>query len=82
MFARHAEAHRRLKAQFARREPERVYLAVVYGHPDSPSGTWRDTLVWDTRALIQKPAHRQDPSGTEALSEHVVLERFSRRGPH
>ena len=34
VFAKGAEAQKRLKAQFARREPDRVYLAVVYGHPD------------------------------------------------
>lgn len=76
VFAKHAEAQRRLRVQFGRREPERVYLAVVYGHPDPPSGTWRDMLVWDTKALIQKQTHRRDPSGTEAISEYHVLERF------
>jgi 23S rRNA pseudouridine1911/1915/1917 synthase len=76
VFAKHAEAQRRLKVQFARREPERVYLAVVYGHPDPPSGVWRDTLVWDTRALIQKQTHHRDPSGSEAISEYHVVERF------
>jgi 23S rRNA pseudouridine1911/1915/1917 synthase len=76
VFAKDPEVQRRLKAQFARREPERVYLAVVYGHPDPSSGTWRDTLVWDTRALIQKETHPRDPQGMEAVSEYHVLERF------
>ena len=35
-------AQQALKAQFIRREPERVYLAVVAGHPSPPEGTWRD----------------------------------------
>ncbi|HXG53814.1 MAG TPA: RluA family pseudouridine synthase, partial [Vicinamibacterales bacterium] len=43
VFAKDPDTQRRLKAQFARREPERVYLAIVYGHPDPPAGTWRDT---------------------------------------
>lgn len=76
VFALHAEAQRRLKVQFARREPERVYLAVVYGHPDPASGTWRDTLVWDTKAMIQKETSRQDPAGQEAICEYLVRERF------
>ena len=76
VFAKHAEAQRKLKVQFARREPERVYLAVVYGCPEPPSGTWRDTLVWDTKALIQKQTHRHDPAGMEAISEYHVRERF------
>lgn len=76
IFARHAAAQQRLKAQFARREPERVYLAVVYGHPDPPSGTWRDTIVWDTKALIQKETHPRDPRGLDAVSEYRVVESF------
>ena len=79
VFAKDAEAQQRLKAQFARREPDRVYLAVVYGHPDPSSGTWRDTLVWDTKALIQKETHPRDPNGTEAISEYRVVESLSRR---
>ena len=67
---------KRLKAQFARREPERVYLAVVYGRPDPPSGTWRDMLVWDEKALIQKETHPRDPRGTEAISDYRVVEPF------
>lgn len=76
VFAKHADAQRRLKGQFARREPERVYLAVVYGHPDPASGTWRDTLVWDEKALIQKQTHPRDPAGMEAASEYHTIERF------
>jgi 23S rRNA pseudouridine1911/1915/1917 synthase len=76
VFAKDPETQRRLKVQFARREPERVYLAVVYGHPSPPSGTWRDTLVWDTKALIQKETHRRDPDGMEAISEYRVIEPF------
>jgi 23S rRNA pseudouridine1911/1915/1917 synthase len=76
MFAKDAQSQQRLKGQFARRQPERVYLAVVYGHPDPRSGTWRDTLVWDTKALIQKETHPRDPNGTEAVSEYRVVESF------
>ena len=76
VFAKDPDTQRRLKVQFARREPERVYLAVVYGHPDPASGTWRDTLVWDTKALIQKQTHRNDPQGMEAISEYRVVESF------
>src|SRR5438270_8771808 len=54
LFAKTAAAQDALKAQFKKHEPERVYHAVVYGRPSPPSGTWRDTLTWDTKALIQK----------------------------
>nr|MBA2303302.1 RluA family pseudouridine synthase [Acidobacteriota bacterium] len=76
VFAKDPSAQRRLKAQFARREPERVYLAVVYGRPSPSSGTWRDTLVWDTKALIQKETHPRDPNGMEAVSEYHLVEAF------
>jgi 23S rRNA pseudouridine1911/1915/1917 synthase len=76
VFAKDPASERHLKSQFARRRPERVYLAVVYGHPTPSSGTWRDVLVWDTKALIQKETHRRDPSGTEAIADYRVVERF------
>jgi 23S rRNA pseudouridine1911/1915/1917 synthase len=76
VFAKHAPAQAALKEQFRRREPERVYWAVVYGHPDPPEGTWRDHLTWDTKALIQKETSPRDPRASEAISEYRVLQRF------
>jgi len=76
VFAKTMRAQAELKEQFKRREPERVYLAVVYGQPSPPSGTWRDHLVWDTKALIQKETHPQDPRASDAISEYRVLETF------
>jgi 23S rRNA pseudouridine1911/1915/1917 synthase len=76
MFAMHPEAHARLKEQFKRHEPERVYLAVVYGHPSPSAGTWRDRLIWDRRSLIQKATHPRDAGGKDARSEYRVLELF------
>jgi 23S rRNA pseudouridine1911/1915/1917 synthase len=77
VFAKDAHAQRTLKDQFKRREPGRVYLAVVYGAPDPSAGTWRDYLVWDEKALIQKETHPRDPRATEAISEYRVLETFA-----
>lgn len=76
VFTKSAEAQERSKEQFRQREPERVYWAVVYGHPQPPKGTWRDQLVWDRRALIQKPTRPRDPHGKEAISQYRVLESF------
>lgn len=76
VFARTADAQTRLKAQFRRREPSRFYLAVLYGHPTPASGTWRDHLVWDEKALIQKATHPRDPRATEAISEYRVREAY------
>jgi 23S rRNA pseudouridine1911/1915/1917 synthase len=76
VFAKTPSAQRALKDQFKRREAVRVYLAVVYSTPDPPQGTWRDFLVWDERALIQKDTHPKDPRATEALSMYRVVESF------
>lgn len=76
VFAKHAAAQAALKEQFRRREPERVYWAVVYGHPEPPQGTWRDHLTWDAKALIQKETSPRDPGASEAISEYRVLRRF------
>jgi len=77
VFAKTALAQSRVKDQFRRREPERVYWAVVYGHPSPPRGTWRDRLVWDTKALIQRQTHTSDPAGVDAECAYQVLERFA-----
>jgi 23S rRNA pseudouridine1911/1915/1917 synthase len=77
VFAKTSRAQEALKEQFKRREPERVYLAVVYGRPSPPQGTWRDHLVWDTKALIQKETHPGDPRASDAISEYRVIEAFA-----
>jgi 23S rRNA pseudouridine1911/1915/1917 synthase len=74
LFAKSAADQEALKAQFKRHQPERVYLAVVYGHPSPRAGTWRDTLVWDTRALIQKETSPRDPRGKTAICHYRVVE--------
>jgi 23S rRNA pseudouridine1911/1915/1917 synthase len=77
VFAKRPDAQQGLKDQFRRREAERVYLAVVYGHPSPSSGTWRDHLVWDQRALVQKETHPRDPRGSDARSRYRVVETFA-----
>jgi 23S rRNA pseudouridine1911/1915/1917 synthase len=75
-FAKNARAQELLKEQFKRHEPERLYKAVVYGHPNPPAGTWKDRFLWDKTALIQKETHPRDPKGTDAVSEYRTLETF------
>jgi 23S rRNA pseudouridine1911/1915/1917 synthase len=77
VFAKDPDTQRLLKDQFRRREPERVYWAVVYGTPEPRSGVWRDVLVWDEKALIQKETHPDDPRGNEAVTRYRVMESFS-----
>jgi 23S rRNA pseudouridine1911/1915/1917 synthase len=76
VFAKDVRTQQSLKSQFRHREPERVYRAVVYGHPAPPAGRWRDRLVWDQRALIQKETHPDDPRGVEAISDYRTIESF------
>ena len=74
VFAKTLRGQDALKEQFRRRDVERVYWALVYGHPTPSAGTWRDHLVWDTTALIQKETSPGDPRGKEAISHYRVLE--------
>ena len=74
VFAKDPEAQANLKEQFKRRQPERAYLTIVYGRPEPEAGTWRDSLVWDEKALIQKKTHPRDPRGTEAVTHYRLLE--------
>jgi 23S rRNA pseudouridine1911/1915/1917 synthase len=76
LFAKEGRTQAALKQQFRQRTPERVYLAVVYGHPTPQSGTWKDHLVWDRKALIQKQTHPDDPRAAEAISQYTVVETF------
>jgi len=76
VFTKDPRTQQALRSQFKAREPERVYLAVVYGRPNPPAGTWRDRLVWDTAALIQKETHPRDPHGKDAISDYQVIESF------
>lgn len=64
VFAKSFSAQQKLKHQFERREPERIYHAFVYGQPSPDSGVWRDELVWDQEELKQKPAN--DPTRNRA----------------
>jgi 23S rRNA pseudouridine1911/1915/1917 synthase len=76
LFAARPDAQQRLKEQFRRREPERIYLAVVHGVPTPEQGTWRDTLAWDAEDLVQRKAGAAEARGKEARSDYRVVEAF------
>jgi 23S rRNA pseudouridine1911/1915/1917 synthase len=76
LFALTPAARDNLRSQFERRTPERLYLAVLNGHPEPESGTWRDKLVWDKERLVQKRAHLDEARGKDAEARYRVLERF------
>lgn len=77
IFAKTGQAQQQLKEQFERRTAERIYLAFVYGHPQSEAGRWRDLLVWDQEGLKQRLAPPRDYHAQEALSDYRVLETFA-----
>ena len=74
LFAKDARTQQVLKEQFIRCEPDRVYLAVVTGHPTPAEGTWRDHLTWDRASLVQRQTHGRDPRAVEAVSRYRVVE--------
>jgi 23S rRNA pseudouridine1911/1915/1917 synthase len=77
VFATQARAQQELQRQFRRREPERVYRAVVHGLPQPGTGRWQDRLVWDEQAQIQRAADPGDPRAAEAVCDYQVLETFA-----
>jgi 23S rRNA pseudouridine1911/1915/1917 synthase len=77
VFAKTAAAQQALKDQFARREPDRVYWAVVHGRPHPARGRWRDHLAWDDDAVKQTVTDAKDRRGVEAISDYRVLESFT-----
>jgi 23S rRNA pseudouridine1911/1915/1917 synthase len=77
LFALNPRARGLLAAQFADRTPERVYAAVVHGHPHPSSGSWHDRLSWDEDAMVQRPARDGDPQAVDAVSDYRVVEAFA-----
>jgi len=74
LFARSHAAQVDLKEQFRRRQPERVYWAVVHGHVLQSRGEWRDLLTWDPSELRQEETDEDDPRAAEAISRFQVVE--------
>lgn len=77
LFALHEQARARLVAQFARRTPQRLYLALVNGHPSPAAGTWEDRLAWDADAFVQRRARPDDPEARDASCDYRVVSTFT-----
>lgn len=76
VFAKTTGVRENLKAQFAAREPQRIYWALVYGCPKNDEGVWRDWLKWNERSLLQEPALSTNKKANEATCHYRVLEKF------
>lgn len=77
VFTKNFPAQQKLKQQFERHEPERLYHAFVYGQPQPDKGTWRDELVWDQEELKQKAASGKEPEKQAAECTYRVLEKYA-----
>jgi 23S rRNA pseudouridine1911/1915/1917 synthase len=76
IFAKTLTAQERLKEQFQRREPERIYRAVTRGIPQPESGVWHDWLQWDRTRMRYQPGDKSCERAREAICSYQVLERF------
>jgi 23S rRNA pseudouridine1911/1915/1917 synthase len=73
IVAKNDEAHRKLGAQFARREVKKTYVALVHGWPKKDSGTVSANISRD-RVRRTRMTTRHS-GGREAISHYKVLRR-------
>ncbi len=74
LVARNDRAHRRLAEQFAGREVEKVYLALVHGEMKAEQGRVVKPIARDPARRIRMSARLGQ--GREAITEYRVLQRF------
>jgi 23S rRNA pseudouridine1911/1915/1917 synthase len=74
IVAKNDEAHRKLAAQFARREVHKVYIALVHGWLKKDVGTVSASISRD-RVRRTRMTTRQS-GGREAISHYKVLQRL------
>ena len=77
ILAKNEKAHNSLQRQFAEREVEKNYLALVDGHPPSATGRIEAPIGRDPNNR-KRMAVVPLGSGREALSEYRVQESFAR----
>jgi 23S rRNA pseudouridine1911/1915/1917 synthase len=67
-----------LMGQWAERTPLRRYLALVEGRIDAAGGLFCDWMVWDGKALLQRPCRAGSRGGVLAEADWEVLGRSVR----
>jgi 23S rRNA pseudouridine1911/1915/1917 synthase len=72
VVAKRDETHRSLVRQFAAREVEKEYLAIVHGIPAKPSGTIEAPIGRD--AIYRKRMSTRAPRGRPARSSYQLVE--------
>ena len=76
LVARHDAAHRKLAAQFAGRQVEKVYLALVEGASQAGSGRIEKPISRDPVRRVRMTARLA--AGRAAMTEYKVLRRYKR----
>ena len=71
VVAKHDEAHRKLAAQFSRREVKKIYVALVHGWPKKETGTISASISRDRVRRIRMTT--RGTGGREAVSHYRVL---------
>jgi len=74
VVAKNDEAHRKLAAQFARREVKKKYIALVHGSIKKDSGTIASSISRDRVRRIRMTTRHS--GGREAISHYQVIRRF------
>jgi 23S rRNA pseudouridine1911/1915/1917 synthase len=76
VFAKTDKAYRWLVREFKSREVHKTYLALVDGHPPTPTGRIEAPVVRDTRSRTRMTVGLRG-QGRPAVSEYYTLERFA-----
>jgi len=75
LLAKNDLAHRLIQEQFSQRSAKKTYLALVDGHPPTPTGRVEAPIGRDPRhrkKMAVVPSHR----GREAVSKYRTLEKY------
>jgi 23S rRNA pseudouridine1911/1915/1917 synthase len=76
LIARHDVAHRHLAEQFASRQVEKIYVALVHGHMQADHGRITTPIARDPVRRVRMTARLA--RGREAITSYQVLKRFDK----
>jgi 23S rRNA pseudouridine1911/1915/1917 synthase len=77
VVAKNDEAHRRLAAQFAKREVKKIYVALVHGGVKAEQGTIRKSISRDSVRRVRMTTRRA--GGREAITHYRVVDKIDSR---
>jgi 23S rRNA pseudouridine1911/1915/1917 synthase len=75
VVAKNDEAHRKLAAQFARREAKKTYIALVHGLVKTDRGTIRSSIRRDSVRRVRMTT--RGSGGREAVTHYIVKKRLN-----